>query len=136
MTLAQRFKDMYRKYGRVAIIFHFSMYIITYLALYGLLKIGVDLKGVLRKVGYAPKEVDALDADTDGSTTPDAAAKVGWRKAWDEWRKNENAQKMILAFALLKLTGPLRSLLTITATPPLAKALRRRGWINLPREAQ
>lgn len=134
MTLAQRFKEMYRKYGRVAIIFHFSMYIVTYLSLYGLLKVGVDLKGILRKIGYSPKEVtEEIDAAVDG-VLPDKKEVGPWRQRWNEWKKDENAQKMILAFALLKLTGPLRSLLTIGATPPIAHALRRRGWITLPKD--
>jgi hypothetical protein len=129
-TLSERMKDLYKKYGKVAITFHFAMWFATYGAMYLLVDQGVDVNKLLNMVGMGKKiDKDAPVVETLKQKLDPNANAFSWY--WTTIKNSDAARKMVVAFALLKLTGPLRTLLTLSVTPALAKALARRGWIAL-----
>lgn len=98
--------------------------------MYLLVDQGVDVNKLLAKIGMGKTEEKAEKVVAEAIHKIDANAGA-MAQYWTAIKNSETAKKMVLAFALLKLTGPFRTLLTLSITPTLAKALAKRGWVKL-----
>ena len=79
-------------------------------------------------------DTDSEQITASSNSSVKRTSHSSWRASFKEKMKNENAQKLVLAFVLLKTTGPLRMILTLTGTPPLARFLRAKGLISMPKK--
>ena len=94
--LQQRLKDLFERYGTVALGTWFAIFVSTIALFYGLISAGMDVQGTLQ----------------------------GWGLELDP--KYLAAGKVMLAYGCAQLTKPLRILLTVAIVPPLARWLERR----------
>ena len=93
-TTAERLKRIFKVYGTTAVVFHSCVYTASLSSVFLLVKSGVDTKALLDSVGVS------------GDSIPDTAGEIG------------------IAWGLTALTGPVRGLVTIAGTPPLARWLQ------------
>ena len=108
--LRARYRALVETYGKVAITVWFSIFGLTWLGFYVALSLGVDLSAALRSAA------GSLGRD------PDAWAALGG-----------GAGRVGIAYAVTQVTKPLRLLLTLALTPPIA---RKVGWTAPPPEAE
>ena len=95
----EKLKFLLKKYGWFLILTHFSIYFTVFGGMYLAVAQGIDMVGLLRKMGI-DKWIDISKLDSAAS-------------------------KLVLAFLLTKLTGPIRIPITITLTPLVARTFRR-----------
>lgn len=101
-ALRLRYRALVETYGKVAMGVWFSIFGLTWLGFYAALSFGVDLQSELRALATA------LGRDPEAwSVLGGGAGRVG------------------IAYAASQLTKPVRVLLTLALTPPIA---RRVGW--------
>jgi Protein of unknown function (DUF1279) len=86
-------KHMLKKYGPVAGVFHFTIWMSTLGGFYAAVKSGLDVSSFLSWLPFVEEEMLA---------------------------KNAAAGQFAVAYAATMLTGPLRALLTISATPKVS----------------
>jgi ABC-type Fe3+-citrate transport system substrate-binding protein len=135
MSLSERMKILYKKYGKVAISFHLAVWAATFAAMYGIVEKGIDANKILRKLGMK-KQTEKIEQGEQLDLVKEKLAKLDpnattFQKYWFHMKNSETFHKAVLAFALLKLTGPFRTILTLAATPAIAKALAKRGLVKL-----
>jgi hypothetical protein len=94
----EKLKFLLKKYGWFLILTHFSIYFTVLGGMYLAVAQGIDMVGLLRKIGV-DKWIDISKLDSAAS-------------------------KLVLAFLLTKLTGPIRIPITITLTPLVARTFR------------
>lgn len=107
--LRARYRALLEMYGKVAMGVWFSVFGLTWLSFYLALSFGVDLQGALRDLatlmGRDPEALSVLSG---------SAGRVG------------------IAYAASQTTKPLRLLLTLALTPPIARKI---GWRRGPSPA-
>ncbi|MFS8025191.1 hypothetical protein Hanom_Chr16g01472021 [Helianthus anomalus] len=130
-----RFRELLKKYGKVALVVHCSVSAASITGLYIAIKNNVDvesvlekvrfkqLESVLEKVGMAGPKEEQLDPQT---TTADMA------KPRNRTAELAASSGGALALAVLcnKALFPVRVPITIAVTPPIARFLARRKIIN------
>ncbi|MFS8025192.1 hypothetical protein Hanom_Chr16g01472041 [Helianthus anomalus] len=130
-----RFRELLKKYGKVALVVHCSVSAASITGLYIAIKNNVDvesvlekvrfkqLESVLEKVGMAGPKEEQLDPQT---TTADVA------KPRNRTAELAASSGGALALAVLcnKALFPVRVPITIAVTPPIARFLARRKIIN------
>ncbi|KAF5778536.1 hypothetical protein HanRHA438_Chr12g0560071 [Helianthus annuus] len=130
-----RFRELLKKYGKVALVVHCSVSAASISGLYIAIKNNVDvesvlekvrfkqLESVLEKVGMAGPKEEQLDPQT---TTADVA------KPRNRTAELAASSGGALALAVLcnKALFPVRVPITIAVTPPIARFLARRKIIN------
>jgi len=94
--------ELFKKYGAVGLLFHFTVWVSSLALVYALLAGNVDLTGLIERLpgGLAEKL---------GGAASESAGRAG------------------ATLAFVEATGPLRLGLTVAATPRIAKALRLDG---------
>jgi len=95
-----------RKYGRIALFVHFTVYGITLATIYSLIKSGVDVSAWV-------KHLDFLGISHDSAAV-------------------QKGSTFVLAFAATKVTSPVRFGITFLVTPILARKLRKMGLYTPP----
>lgn len=95
-----------RKYGRIALFVHFTLYGITLATIYSLIKNGVDVSAWV-------KHLDFLGLNNDSSAV-------------------QKGSTFVLAIAATKITSPVRLGITFITTPALARQLRKMGLYTPP----
>uniref|UniRef100_A0A1D1YDA7 Protein FAM210A n=1 Tax=Anthurium amnicola TaxID=1678845 RepID=A0A1D1YDA7_9ARAE len=146
MAFAPRFRDLMKKYGKVAIGVHFSVSAASITGLYVAIKNNVDVASVLERAGLpgvskdegsasspAPAEdpSDGVAVVLDDGVAPTAPAAEPPKK------RNRTAELAAssggaLALAVLcnKALFPVRVPITIALTPPIARFMARRNLIK------
>jgi hypothetical protein len=129
LTATERFKDVLKKYGWVALGVHSTVYATTLSSMALLVHNGVDVVGVFKALG--------LDRIVDlGSLNPSLGPSVHTARALLQWalttawtrggtRTHTHTGTLVVAFVATKLTSPVRLFVTVTLTPAVARALRR-----------
>ncbi|KAH7852087.1 hypothetical protein Vadar_020464 [Vaccinium darrowii] len=139
-----RFRELLKKYGKVALGVHFSVSAASVTGLYVAIKNNVDVESMLEKVGM--KGVEEKPAQKEEQTTQNlppsngemndafvveetAAAAVKKRNRTAELAASSGGA---LALALLcnKALFPIRVPITFALTPPVARFLARRKIIK------
>lgn len=98
VQMQAKLKEVLRKYGRTALVFHTTLFAATLSGAYGAIRYGVDIEKYLHKVPF----VDLTRLDPQAGT-------------------------FALAYVSTLATGPARGVITIGATPILARWLARYG---------
>lgn len=144
-----RFKELFKKYGKVALGVHFSVSAASITGLYVAVKNNVDVESMLEKVGMTSfskgKESEETNAaphpkpDSPDSITTNASdvfikeeteirrdqAEVKQRNRTAELAASSGGA-LALALLLNKALFPIRVPITIALTPPVARFLARR----------
>ncbi|KAL6497921.1 hypothetical protein OROHE_026767 [Orobanche hederae] len=128
--VAGRFKELIKKYGKVALGVHFSVSAASITGLYVAVKNNVDVESMLEKVGLPSllKEKDTKSSDLPSGnleTTIDQTVVKERNRTADLAASSGGA--LTLAFLINKALFPVRVPITLALTPPLAKFLARRN---------
>jgi len=120
-----RFRELLKKYGKVAIGVHCSVSAASVAGIYVAIRNNVDVEAILEKFhlgASSPEENPNLNSDTDSSAVP---------------VKNRTAQMaasaggaFTLAVLCNKALIPVRVPITIALTPPIARFLARRKIVK------
>ncbi|XP_057497183.1 uncharacterized protein C106.07c-like [Actinidia eriantha] len=121
-----RFRELLKKYGKVAVGVHFSVSAVSVTGLYVAIKNNVDVESMLEKVGLGSvKQPQSNPEMNDGSEVP--APKKRNRTA--ELAASSGGA-LALAFLCNKALLPVRVPITIGLTPPIARFLARRQIVK------
>ena len=124
-----RFRELFKKYGKVALGVHFSVSAASITGLYVAIKNNVDVESLLQKVG-----IGAIDSTIDNNQQNDGELISDMPPPKKKNRTAELAATSggALALALLcnKALFPIRVPITIALTPPVARFLARRNIIR------
>ncbi|CAA6666709.1 unnamed protein product [Spirodela intermedia] len=150
MAFTGRFRELMKKYGKVAVGVHFSVSAASITGLYVAIKNNVDVASVLERVGL-PGVSKEGDEAADGAPAPahsdpadrtaiilDDDYAVPASVPVDQPKKNNRTADLAassggaLALAVLcnKALFPVRVPITIALTPPIARFLARRNIIK------
>lgn len=139
LSLKEKLKLVSKQYGKVALLVHSTVYVVSLGSIYLLLMKGVDLVSMLDSLGgvkdWIPVEVGkwswGVDAqsvdDSPASAASDSSGDVGkpLQSGWPTFGSNlftpEVAARFAVAWTLCAGTGPLRGVFTVVATPILAR---------------
>ncbi|XP_041010200.1 uncharacterized protein LOC121254284 [Juglans microcarpa x Juglans regia] len=144
-----RFRELLKKYGKVALGVHFSVSAVSITGLYVAIKNNVDVESMLEKLhmggvgsstkDHAPPEASSSSSSSDGFVvenerpTSESQSTV----VMEEKKRNRVAELTAstggaLALAVLcnKALFPIRVPITIALTPPMARFLARRGIVK------
>ncbi|KAI9124061.1 hypothetical protein K1719_005361 [Acacia pycnantha] len=137
-----RFRQIVKKYGKVAVGVHCSVSAVSITGLFIAIKNNVDVESVLERFhmgGVSPKDDDGKpiipSGEGDGSSvfheTP-ASAPVTQEKTRNQTAELAASSGGAFALALLcnKALFPIRVPITIALTPPIARFLARRNIIK------
>ncbi|CAH9100926.1 unnamed protein product [Cuscuta europaea] len=121
-----RFKQLFKKYGKVALGVHLSVSAASITGLYIAVKSNVDVESMIEKVGlFKPKEEES---------PPQNLELIGDETAAQPKARNRTAElaassggAIALAVLLNKALFPVRVPITIALTPPVARFLARRN---------
>lgn len=139
-----RFRELLRKYGKVAIGVHFSVSGASITGLYVAIKNNVDVESLLDKLhmdGFFSKDQPQTTPSEIASSVDDgfvieetATSKIESTVVQESRTRNRTAELAAstggaLALAVLcnKALLPIRIPITIALTPPIARLLARRG---------
>lgn len=106
MSQAQRLKRAVKEYGATVIVFHTCISLFTLGVSYAAVSSGVDVVGLLGKVGVWQSILESKVAT--GTST------------------------FVIAYAIHKLFAPARMATTLAATPLIVRYLRRIGFLKQP----
>ncbi|GAB2219483.1 hypothetical protein Droror1_Dr00007119 [Drosera rotundifolia] len=132
-----RFRELLKKYGKVALGVHFSVSAASITGLYIAIKNNVDVESVLQKVGISgPVSEDNTSNQTPVNQSGDG--EDGYREEKQQPKKRNRTAELAatsggaLALALLcnKALFPVRVPITIALTPPVARFLARRRIVR------
>ena len=107
--MAAKLKATFAQYGKVAVLFHSSVWMSTLTSTLVGLRAGVDLQAAMSAVPFVEDAVRQLSAAT-------GVGEAG----------GEAGALLTTAYLITTATGPLRGVLTVTATPAIAASLDRR----------
>ncbi|XP_042507762.1 uncharacterized protein LOC122083897 [Macadamia integrifolia] len=145
MTLTGRFRELMKKYGKVALGVHFSVSGASITGLYIAIKNNVDVESILSKVGIsgvAKEESKSIETSMPQSETPDGFALEETQElsipSDQQLKKRSRTAELAassggaLALAVLcnKALFPIRVPITVALTPPIARFLARRRIIK------
>ncbi|XP_060077062.1 uncharacterized protein LOC132556645 [Ylistrum balloti] len=102
-------KKAIAEYGSTVIIFHVSLALMSLGGFYALVSSGIDVVGLLTKVGI-------------GESISQSKVAAG-------------ASTFVIAYAVHKVFAPVRIGITLTATPFIVQYLRRVGFLKAPRKS-
>ncbi|XP_022986110.1 uncharacterized protein LOC111483951 [Cucurbita maxima] len=139
-----RFRELLKKYGKVAIGVHFSVSAASITGLYVAIKNNVDVESLLDKLhmdGFSSKDQSQTSPGETASSVDDGlvieespASETQSTVAQEPRTRNRTAELAAstggaLALAVLcnKALLPIRIPITIGLTPPIARMLARRG---------
>ncbi|KAG7027024.1 hypothetical protein SDJN02_11032, partial [Cucurbita argyrosperma subsp. argyrosperma] len=139
-----RFRELLRKYGKVAIGVHFSVSAASITGLYVAIKNNVDVESLLDKLhmdGFSSKDTpqtspsEITSSVDDGFVIEERPTSGIQSTVMEEPRKRNRTAELAastggaLALAVLcnKALLPIRVPITIALTPPIARLLARRG---------
>ncbi|BAT83474.1 hypothetical protein LR48_Vigan03g034800 [Vigna angularis] len=118
-----RFRELMKKYGKVALGVHLSVSTVSIASLYVAIKNNVDVEAILEKfhMGAVSDQKNSNPTDVDASQPP----------------KNRTAQlaasaggAFTLAILCNKALFPVRVPITVALTPPIARFLARRNIVK------
>ncbi|KAL8223955.1 hypothetical protein R6Q57_019430 [Mikania cordata] len=128
-----RFRELLKKYGKVALGVHLSVSAASITGLYVAIKNNVDVESALEKVRFKQLE-SILDKVGMGGPKQESEAQVSNPEMKPRNRTAELAASSggALALAVLcnKALFPIRVPITIAVTPPIARFLARRQIIK------
>ncbi|XP_043708729.1 uncharacterized protein LOC122657973 [Telopea speciosissima] len=145
MTFTGRFRELMKKYGKVALGVHFSVSGASITGLYIAIKNNVDVESLLSKVGIsgvAKEEPERIETSMPQSETPDGFALEKTQELYipseEQLKKKSRTAELAassggaLALAVLcnKALFPVRVPITVALTPPIARFLARRKIIK------
>ncbi|KAJ4966188.1 hypothetical protein NE237_018037 [Protea cynaroides] len=146
MALTGRFRELMKKYGKVALGVHFSVSAASITGLYIAINNNVDVESLLSKVGIsgvAKQESERIETSIPQPETPDGFALEETQELSipsDEPLKKKKYRTVelaassggALALAVLcnKALFPIRVPITVALTPPIARFLARRKIIR------
>lgn len=114
-------KDLTRKYGRVALAVHFTVYFSFWFGCYVALEKSVDVRGTLEHYGL-------LSAKTYDETANEAPEERGWL----DRTLSGGGSSVALAFLCNKALFPVRTPITVGLTPVVARYLQRMRAARVP----
>ncbi|KAI8028517.1 hypothetical protein LOK49_LG02G03931 [Camellia lanceoleosa] len=141
-SVGGRFRELLKKYGKVAVGVHFSVSAASISGLYIAIKSNVDVESMLEKVGFPAakqeenEETKLPQSNPDGFIFEEMESTV---TMMEMKKKNRNRTAELAAssggaFALAVLCNkalfPIRVPITIALTPPVARFLARRQIIK------
>ncbi|KAI8026970.1 hypothetical protein LOK49_LG02G03929 [Camellia lanceoleosa] len=144
-SVGGRFRELLKKYGKVAVGVHFSVSAASISGLYIAIKSNVDVESMLEKVGFrAAKQEEEEEEKTklpqsnpDGFIFEEMESTVTMMEMKKTKNRNRTAELATssggaLALAVLcnKALFPIRVPITIALTPPVARFLARRQSIK------
>ncbi|KAL7237041.1 hypothetical protein ACSBR1_020177 [Camellia fascicularis] len=143
-SVGGRFRELLKKYGKVAVGVHFSVSAASMSGLYIAIKSNVDVESMLEKVGFpAAKQEEEEEKTKLPQSNPDGFIfeEMESTVTMMEMKKNKNRNRTAelatssggaLALAVLcnKALFPIRVPITIALTPPVARFLARRQIIK------
>ncbi|KAL7206975.1 hypothetical protein ACSBR2_019634 [Camellia fascicularis] len=143
-SVGGRFRELLKKYGKVAVGVHFSVSAASISGLYIAIKSNVDVESMLEKVGFpAAKQEEEEEKTKLPQSNPDGFIfeEMESTVTMMEMKKNKNRNRTAelatssggaLALAVLcnKALFPIRVPITIALTPPVARFLARRQIIK------
>lgn len=137
-----RFKELFNKYGKVALGVHFSVSAASITGLYVAVKNNVDVESMLEKIGMTSLSKGKESEETNAAphttaNTSDVFIMEGTEirrdQATEVKQRNRTAElvassggALALAVLLNKALFPVRVPITIALTPPVARFLARR----------
>ncbi|KAL7002517.1 hypothetical protein U1Q18_003670 [Sarracenia purpurea var. burkii] len=142
-----RFRELLRKYGKVALGVHFSVSAVSITGLYVAIKNNVDVESMLEKVGMGGVSTANEEPTTqilpqsnpemtDGLIVEESPLNQG-NVTTKEKNKNRTAElaassggAIALAILCNKALFPIRVPITVALTPPVARFLARRRIIK------
>ncbi|KAI4375657.1 hypothetical protein MLD38_013504 [Melastoma candidum] len=142
-TLSSRFKELLKKYGKVALGVHFSVSAISITSLYVAIKNNVDVDSLFSRLHLpspAPSDSDSNnssvfpdefkdDAEAGSSGGSDVVGGVKSRSRTAEIAASAGGA-LGLAILCNKALFPVRVPITLALTPPIARFLARRKIIK------
>lgn len=124
-----RFRELFKKYGKVALGVHFSVSAASIAGLYVAIKSNVDVESIFEKVGLGAISKEEKLTETN-SVTVDVVVEDSVQNTPKRNRTAEMAASTggALALAVLcnKALFPVRVPITIALTPPISRFLARR----------
>lgn len=137
MSGGDRVKQLFKKYGKVAIGVHFTVYFSFLAGCYVAIDNHVDVKGPLQKIGLLSKD----SVDEAAAVAGEAAAVAGepglqqqqrpqqqqQEKGWLDRVLSGGSSTLALAFICNKALFPVRTPITLGLTPLVARVLRHRA---------
>lgn len=143
-SLTGRFKELLKKYGKVALGVHFSVSAASITGLYVAIKNNADVESLFAKLHLPgvsgkerPEEAESAPVLTDGFVAEESGGDFGDRQEEAARKRNRTAELAAstggaLALAVLcnKALFPVRVPITIALTPPVARFLARRRIIK------
>lgn len=134
-----RFRELLKKYGKVALGVHFSVSAASITGLYVAIKNNVDVESILEKLpfgGVSPgedaKQSEHVEAPSSSVPENDVKDVVVVEKQRNRTAELAASSGGALALAVLcnKALFPVRVPITFALTPPVARFLARRGMIK------
>ncbi|KAI8028515.1 hypothetical protein LOK49_LG02G03937 [Camellia lanceoleosa] len=143
-SVGGRFRELLKKYGKVAVGVHFSVSAASISGLYIAIKSNVDVESMLEKVGFPAAKQEEEEEKTklpqsnpDGFIFEEMESTVTMMEMKKTKNRNRTAELATssggaLALAVLcnKALFPIRVPITIALTPPVARFLARRQIIK------
>ncbi|KAL6218031.1 PREDICTED: uncharacterized protein LOC101314906 [Fragaria vesca subsp. vesca] len=125
-----RFRELLKKYGKVALGVHCSVSAASIAGLYVAIKSNVDVESLIEKL----PNLNPLKSSTEEKPTSESGPSAA---VVEEKKRNRTAElaatsggALALAFLCNKALFPIRVPITLAVTPPLAKFLARRRLIK------
>ncbi|KAL3702185.1 hypothetical protein R1sor_020207 [Riccia sorocarpa] len=119
--MAARLKELFNKYGKVAIAVHLTVSTLSYGSCYVAIKNNVDVKELLQRVGLVSSESTEQEESKDGTVFK----KISGSKVLEE------GGAFAVAFLCNKALIPVRVPLTVVLTPPIARMWARRRTLTV-----
>ncbi|KAL4429406.1 hypothetical protein ABPG77_005180 [Micractinium sp. CCAP 211/92] len=127
MSGGERVKQLFKKYGKIAIGVHFTVYFSFLAGCYVAIDNHVDVKGPLQKIGLLSK--DSVDEAAAVAGEPEASQQQQQQqdKGWLDRVLSGGSSTLALAFICNKALFPVRTPITLGLTPVVARVLRHRA---------
>ncbi|XP_047323536.1 uncharacterized protein LOC124927209 [Impatiens glandulifera] len=135
-----RFRELLKKYGKVALGVHFSVSAASIAGLYVAINNNVDVESILERVGMGGVDKKTEEDPQSIREPSDEFVLLEETTSGQQMKKNNSNRTselvassggaLALAFLCNKALFPIRVPITIAVTPPLARFLARRGIIN------
>ncbi|PIA27494.1 hypothetical protein AQUCO_07700045v1 [Aquilegia coerulea] len=132
MALTGRFRELMKKYGKVALGVHFTVSGASITGLYVAIRNNVDVQSVFEKVGISGVSEENLESSPPSETFIEEKSEPDRPKKRNRTAELAASSGGALALAVLcnKALFPVRVPITIALTPPIARFLARRRIIK------
>ncbi|KAJ4963226.1 hypothetical protein NE237_023165 [Protea cynaroides] len=135
MSFTGRFRELMKKYGKVALGVHFSVSAASITGLYVAIKNNVDVESLLSKVGISgvtkeePERIEISGEEMQEFSIPIDQQQTKKRDRTAELAASSGGA-LALAVLCNKALFPIRVPITVALTPPIARFLARRKIIK------